>query len=170
MNVRQITAKGIFGLALTFAIAGCGESFQGTFSGTNITVFNPTNNSEASCALDVGSDYEIELKMQVSGDSTETTITKLHKPNQNESQAAQVLTGYAVNAPLSNDTSFSVANAIFGNSRTVNGRTENVSVSGRLSAGRDQIDNFEWVYQGFFNGSDTPCSLGVRGTGLRLIP
>lgn len=169
MKVSRIL-KMVSGLGLVVTVIGCGESFQGTFVGDKITVYNPTNNAEQSCSLDVGSDYQIELKVQVSGDEVETTITKLARPGQTSSQAAQVLTGYAVNSSLNNDTAFTSTRTRFSNSRTVGDRTENVSVSGRLSAARDQIDNFDWVYEGFFNNTDTPCSLGVRGTGIRTAP
>lgn len=166
MKLLSVCERGFFIGAMVVGMVGCGEDFQGTFVGSNIEVYNPTNAAEQSCSLDTGSNYEIEVQTQVSGDSIELTITSLHRPGQTTSEAAKVLTGYAISSGLSGSTTFQVENAHFSNSRQVGDRIESASVSGRLSPARDTLDNFVWNYSGFFNNSTTPCSLGVRGTNL----
>jgi hypothetical protein len=166
MKLNSITTHSFFALTLSLLGVGCGESVQGTYVGDHATVFSVGN--EFNCAGEVADDYQITVQLQISGDSVQTAIVSLHRPGENISRAeqSQTLTGYAVNADLSDDTNFVASHVPFKDSRTIGDRTENASVSGSLTPDRGTLNNFQWTYEGFVHGTSQRCSVGVRATSL----
>ena len=140
-------------------LVGCGENFQGTYSGTALLVRD-------SCGASGGT-YNMELKTVLSGGSFDFIITRLD-PTTGGASLPSVIEGVNIQTELQNDIIF-YTEMVFEN---VEGAT--LIADGRISSDRSVIDNLQLTFtgpttDGFSNVTRQNCQLVINANSLRLL-
>lgn len=163
---RKVCVVGTTSLLLS----GCGENFQGTFTGeATVSAFGVSfSNGEtlAGCSRAPIGKHEIQAFVQVSGGSFEILIEDLKSPGSDGSfytQSRIFREGVALRGKLKSDTEFDY---------TFKAAEDRFyDVKGKITPTRDAISNLEIVYYTFepvTAGSATCQSVEIKGGNLTI--
>ncbi|MDB5039090.1 MAG: hypothetical protein JWQ35_2618 [Bacteriovoracaceae bacterium] len=138
---------------LAILFIGCGENYQGTYTGTGKVVAN-------GCNAVANNPYNMEVQASVSSGSMELVVTKFTEAANNQSDSAySLIAGPKIDATINGNTSFSDVNQSYLNTST--NTTDTVSASGNINADRSVISAFNFTRTTTLQGSTTACTFSV---------